>query len=245
LLVLLELTAAHLGWTFSLSYAVVEALVLWALGVSMMVMAGLLWLPRVALTVIVFVTIAGHNLLDGTRFDIVALHAPGAVDWGDHRVEFVYPIVPWPAVMAAGYLLGPHLAHAKKLGAALILAFLLVRGIDIYGDPHQWRPHLDLLLATTKYPPSLAFLLMTLGPALVALPFLERPSFLVAIGRVPLFFWLLHVPLIHALSKMLPEASGVLAVWLLSALVIAMLYVPCRIFAGLKETRRYAWLAYV
>jgi uncharacterized membrane protein len=202
------------------------------------------------------------------------LHEPGIVRLGPStELSVLYPLVPWVGVMALGYALGPlFLAPASRrrrllfvLGLALTAAFLLLRALNRYGDPLPWRPQPSPLLTllafvnTQKYPPSLLFLLMTLGPALLAsgtisaraplvCAWLHRPPgplprILAVYGRVPLFFYLLHLPLIHALSRLAGPGRAhslpiVYAVWLL---VVAALYLPCRAFAALKQRRSEWW----
>ncbi|HEV2381774.1 MAG TPA: hypothetical protein VG206_18550 [Terriglobia bacterium] len=202
-----------------------------------------------------------------------------------------YPLVPWFAVMACGYCLGPVLwwdgarrrRFLLKLGVALSAAFIVLRAINVYGDPAPWsvqRSGLFTVLSflnTTKYPPSLDFLLMTLGPALVALACLQRGLLsstnpLTVFGRVPFFFFLVHLAVIHALAiamrflrygntsflfipapsmggapQMFPPNYGfslgvVYAVWLA---LIVMLYPLCRWYAQLKQRRRDCWLSYL
>jgi uncharacterized membrane protein len=213
------------------------------------------------------------------------LHEQGPVGTPPGFVLFViYPLVPWLGVMAAGYAFGALFRRPEedrrriflRLGGALTLAFLVLRAVNLYGDPSPWtaqasppRTLLDFL-NTTKYPPSLLFLLMTLGPAIFLLPTFERlggPAgrFLGTIGRVPLFYYLLHVYLIHATAL----AVGVLAgfppstfltlfagppegwgyplpvVYLVWAGVVLALYPACRWFAALKARRHDAWLSFL
>jgi hypothetical protein len=160
----------------------------------------------------------------------------------------------------------------------LTAAFILLRGLNVYGDPSPWSPQPEWwrtalsFLATTKYPASLLFLLMTLGPAIALLPRLERARGRVAeairtIGRVPLFFWLLHVPLIHLIAlgfsaarygevipwlvrnppTPLPEGYGygLPVVYVVTLAVILLLYPACVWFADLKRRRRDPWLEYL
>jgi uncharacterized membrane protein len=144
------------------------------------------------------------------------LHQVGAFKLGSLFVIVAYPLVPWVAVMAAGFCLGPvfQMEPARRqrvllaAGIALTIAFLALRGLNLYGDPARWTPQPTTTLTalsflnTTKYPPSLAFLLMTLGPALVALAWLDRRQFaaanpLIVFGRVPLFYFVVHFYAAH------------------------------------------------
>ncbi len=224
-LILLEVTVMRLAWQFNVDYQVTMLTVLWALGASMVLLAGLVWLPVGAVGAVAVTVIAGHNVLDrlpasvlGSLAPLVSfLHAPSVVfSDGTHMVFSAYPLVPWVAVVAAGYALGPiflwesgrRQAFLVRLGLTLTIAFVLLRLANVYGDPRPWmvpdsafRSALGFL-NTTKTPPSLLFLLMTLGPAMLFLAAVERrtPAWLrpaVVFGRVPLFYFVLHAVVIH------------------------------------------------
>jgi uncharacterized membrane protein len=285
-LVVLELTVARLAWQFNLDYSFSSALVLWALGWSMIALAGLVWAPPWASAVVGLAMIGLHDAFDRVppeafgRFSWLwtVLHVPGVIRLGEHaRFEVLYPLVPWIGVMSVGYALGPT-ARTVRLGQWACVSFVVLRATGVYGDPHPWSaqeaPWRTVLsfLDTAKYPPSLCFLLMTLGPALMALPLAERArgplaDVLRTFGRVPLFFWLLHVPLIHAIAVVLSLAKygrvvswlvdnppaeppsdygyGLGVVYLVTTLVIVALYPACRWFADVKARRRDAWLSYI
>jgi uncharacterized membrane protein len=285
-LVVLEVTVVRFGWAFNLDYRLVWVQVIWALGISMIVLAGLVHLPvQVSLTFGILM-IVGHNALDR-----IALHAEGPTligaglsDWlwailHVQRPPIMYPLVPWIGVMALGYALADVLEKRAALlciGFATTIAFVILRMINLYGDPSPWREQstgmqtLMAFLNVEKYPPSLAFLLATLGPTIAMLALLDRAparivSTLSVIGRVPLFYYIVHIYLVHALAVlagialgrnidellvpffMLPNDWGftlpvVYAVWLL---VLLSLYLPCRWFASLKARRDWWWLGYV
>lgn len=294
-LVLLELTVVRWAWTFNLAY-VNEFLfvqVIWALGISMIVLAALIRLPLPAVAAFGVAMIAGHNALDGITPQSLGawgplwtlLHVPGGIRVAPGQVFYVaYPLVPWIGVMAAGYALGTLLLRPASerhrilylLGGALTAGFVVLRVSNLYGDPSPWAPQttaartLLSFLDTTKYPPSLLFLLMTLGPSILALPLLERVTgpvarFFTTIGRVPLFFYVLHLYLIHAAALAvgtlagfapgeftgrwlkLPEGWGypLPVVYLVWAGVVLALYPACRWFAGVKARQRDPWLSYV
>ena len=261
----------------------------------MIVLAVLVWIPRWAIACAAFVMIAGHNLLDGVRAEELGeaswvwriLHEPALVPLSDGANLFVlYPLIPWVGVMAAGYSLGPLMQFEPetrqrlwfKLGAAVTLAFVVLRATNFYGDPAPWTiqenwPSTVLsFLNCEKYPPSLLFLMMTLGPAIALLPWLDRArgriaDGLLVLGRVPLFFWLLHVPLIHlvAVGLSLARYGGVIpwltenpptplpdgygyglpVVYAVTLAVVLLLLPVCRWFAGVKRRRRDAWLGYL
>jgi uncharacterized membrane protein len=223
-LIVLEVTLIRcFAYQFNVDYRVTMLLVLWALGWAMITLGVLVRLPAFVVTAIGVVMIVGHNLFDGANLSgplWSILHSPSFVLNSPEHVVFVaYPLVPWVGVTAAGYGLGQiyrwdadrRRAFLLRLGLALSLAFLAVRGLNAYGDPAPWTPQQTAaftvlsFLNTTKYPPSLLFLLMTLGPAMLLLwavdrgtPRILRPA--LVIGKVPLFYYALHFALIHLLA---------------------------------------------
>ena len=223
-LIFLDLVVLRcLVYQFNVDYRVTMLIVLWALGWALIALAVTIRLPLALTAAIGAVMVAGHNLLDGVRSANPLwriLHAPGVVfDMSGHVVFAAYPLVPWVGVTMLGYALGaiytwPEQRRRRllvRIGGALILAFVALRGDNLYGDPVPWRQQSSALYATlsvlntTKYPPSLAFLLMTLGPALLALAWAERgtakwPRPLIVFGRVPLFYYALHFAAIHLLA---------------------------------------------
>jgi uncharacterized membrane protein len=230
-LVVLEVTVMRLAYDFDFSQRYpILLLVLWVLGVCMIGLAILVWLPIRALTVLSLAAIALHNCLDqvnAARFGSAAgvwnlLHQPGAFSVAGATIIVAYPLVPWIAVMALGFCCGQLflMERARRrryftvLGATATLGFLGLRALNGYGDPVPWTtqssPAYTALsfLNTTKYPPSLAFLLMTLGPALLAMACFDRPGLkqsnpLVVFGRVPLFYFVLHFYAAHAIAVLL------------------------------------------
>ena len=282
------------AYQFNVDYRVTMLLVLWALGWAMITLAALVRLPASVVVAFGAVLIAGHNLLDAVRSANplwAILHAPGFVLNTPEHVVFVgYPLIPWIGVTAVGYGLGQvygwdagrRRAFLLRLGVVLSVAFVALRGLNVYGDPSRWSGQKTAaftalsFLNTTKYPPSLLFLLMTLGPALVFLglvdgrtPRLLRPA--LVIGKVPLFYYVLHFFLIHLLAVVVcylrygsahwmfesPDLAhypftappgwgfslpGVYLAW---AFVVIALYPLCRWFAALKQRRSEAWLSYL
>jgi uncharacterized membrane protein len=210
------------AYQFNVDYRVTMLLVVWALGWAMITLSALVWLPASVVTALGVLVIVGHNLFDSVRSANplwAILHSPGVVLSGEHVVFVAYPLIPWIGVTAMGYGLGQvyrwktdrRRAFLLRLGLGLSLAFLVVRGLNAYGDPAPWMPQKSVVftmlsfLNTTKYPPSLSFLLMTLGPAIVFLSFLDRgtPRMLrpaLVFGKVPLFYYVLHFVLIHLLA---------------------------------------------
>jgi uncharacterized membrane protein len=292
-LMLIEVTVVRLGWSFSLSLEFFMTQVIWVIGASMVVLAVLVWLPRWAIAAIGVTMIAGHNLLDGIKAaDVGAagwiwnfLHQPGLVKFGGVTVFALYPLVPWAGVMAAGYALGPvfreDAASRRRwlvgLGLGATALFVILRASNLYGDPAAWSVHGGVVATALsfinceKYPPSLLYLAMTLGPGLILLAAFEgvrsRGSDLVTtFGRVPFLYYVAHIFLIHALAIafawattgdiawLLSDAAprkpadyglglpGVYAVWLV---VLIALYPLCRWFAALKQRRSDWWLSYL
>ncbi|HEY7841203.1 MAG TPA: heparan-alpha-glucosaminide N-acetyltransferase domain-containing protein [Gammaproteobacteria bacterium] len=292
-LVFIEITVVNLAWNFNLGGQFTLMLqVIWAIGISMIALAALLWLPRVPLAILSIAMIAGHNLLDGIQPSPAEasllwmfLHIQAPIMSGDRMIAIIgYPVIPWIGVMALGYCAGPVFrgsdpGRPRRLilaGFAVAAAFVLVRLTGVYGDPDGWQAQDSLLrtvidfLNTTKYPPSLLYLLMTLGPAAILLGLFETwrgrvADALVLIGRVPFFFYVAHLYVIHALGIAvglwqgfpvekiaviffwLPEGFGVSLgfVYLFWAAVVLALYPACRWFAGVKARRRDWWLSYL
>jgi uncharacterized membrane protein len=286
-LVVLDNTLVMYGWFFTVRYPFgVGVNVIAALGLSMVALAGLVFLPRGVVAGFGIGMIILHHLVDG--FEPGALGGLAPVWWVLHGHGFfavaglkafvVYPLVPWIGVMAAGYALGPILLREPasrrrillSLGLACTLLFVLLRAINLYGDPTPWRQQASVMftflsfLGTTKYPPSLLFLLMTLGPAIAALAWLERARgpltrFLITFGRVPLFFYVVHIYVVHLAALTvgpallfnpdgsLPEGLGLglPAVYGIWALAVLALYPLCRWFAGFKRRRQGGWLSYL
>jgi uncharacterized membrane protein len=225
-LVVLEVMVMRLAYNFNLSQRYpMLLLVLWALGACMIGLAVLVWLPIRVLAALSLATIALHNHLDhvtAAQFGSAAgvwnlLHQPGAFSLAGTTIIVGYPLVPWIAVMALGFCFGPvflmertvRQRHLTVIGATAILGFVVIRAFNGYGDPAPWASqsspaHTALsFLNSTKYPPSLDFLLMTLGPALLALAWfdrqgLEKSNPLVVFGRVPLFYFVIHFYAAHA-----------------------------------------------
>lgn len=297
-LVLLDLTVIRFALFFSLTSGMVILNVLWALGWSMIALGFLVHLPMRVLAPLSLALIALHNLLDrvtasqfgsaGWLWNIV--HQAGVIDAGGVAVLVAYPLVPWIAVMSSGFCFGEIMAldparqqrWMLRIGLTLTIAFVAIRGLNLYGDPQPWSWQASGMtvlsfLRTTKYPPSLDFLLMTLGPAILLLAGLERFRLtgvhpVMVFGRVPLFFFVLHLYLIHVLAiplaliryghaaflrNPLPSLGGdpqlypadygyhLWVVYVLWALVIVLLYPLCFWFSQLKERRTYRWLGYL
>lgn len=296
-LVLLEVTIVRFAWTFSVFPDFVLLQVIWAIGISMIVLSGLIHLPYWVVGTVGIGMIVGHNLLDGIQAEQFGpfswlwnvVHQPATLHMtSDIAVFALYPLIPWIGVMAAGFALGPVMllkpAPRRRwligLGAVVTLGFVLLRAANVYGDPAPWARHDTIsatmlsFLNTEKYPPSALYLAMTLGPTLVALAWFERAKgklarLFIIFGRVPLFYYVTHLLLLHALAvvyatailgsiawlfgglPIAPEAKpegyglglpGVYSIWIL---VVAVLYQPCRWFAKVKREQSAAWLSYL
>ncbi|PWT87999.1 MAG: hypothetical protein C5B55_13860 [Blastocatellia bacterium] len=254
-LVVLEFTAVRFFVTFNVQPSFFGMMqVIWAIGISMFCLAGLIYLPERVLITFGLLMVALHNLLDRFRVAFgpgapppglgskiwMILHQPGGFQLAGVRspvVLVLYPLIPWIGVMALGYAFGAlyQMDHAQRkrwlirIGGSAIALFIIIRAINIYGDPNRWsvqsRGFIYTVLSflnTTKYPPSLLFLLMTLGPAILALAFFESSStmltglrkFFVTFGRVPLFFYLLQWPTAHLISLLLHWIFGKPYHWL-------------------------------
>jgi len=284
-LIVLELTFVHLGWAFNFDYSHIFLQVIWALGVSMICLSVLIFLPRQLILGIGLIMIFGHNAFDGLHpagsvgvfWDF--LHVQGPITYGHGNSIFImYPLIPWIGVMATGYCFGAvFVLHEKKrrdaqylIGMSAMVLFVVIRAINLYGDPSPWLPQptwwrtVLSFLNCTKYPPSLLYLLMTLGPSIALLPLLEKMSGKVAriflvYGRVPLFYYVLHIFLIHgmaiidgyffkgnAVTTVFSHPGFSLPVvycfWLLAVII---LYFPCRWFMRIKMSRHDWWLSYL
>ena len=294
-LIFLELTLFRcLGLQFNFDYHLTLLDVLWALGWAMIVLSALVHLPTPVVTAFGVVMIAGHNLLDPIQSSNPVwsiLHSLNFILANpQHSVFVAYTLIPWVGVTAVGYGLGQIYAWASerrrtfllRTGLGLTAAFVILRGINIYGDPVRWSTQKSAaftvlsFLNTNKYPPSLLFLLMTLGPALLFLWAVDggTPQFLrpaLVLGKVPMFYYLLHFPLIHLLAVVVCYArygqmhwmfeSPTIAqfpvtpppgwgfslpiVYLIWISVVIALYPLCRWFAALKQRRSNAWLSYL
>ena len=299
-LIFLELVVVRaLGFQFNLDYRATLLYILWALGWAMIALSALVQLPVRWVTAIGAAMILLHNAFDSVRassFGALAplwtlLHAPGVVYADKEHVVFAaYVLIPWIGVTAVGFGLGEVFAWEReerrtfllRAGLAFTAAFIGLRLLNVYGDPVPWQVQRAPLytalsfLNVNKYPPSLLFLLMTLGPALLFLravdgrtPAALRPA--LTYGKVPLFYYVLHLSLIHVLAVAIcyvqngavhwmfespdlgstpftrPPGWGLALPWVYFwwATVVMALYPACRWYAGVKRRRTDAWLRYL
>ena len=309
-LIVLEVTVVKFGVFFNFDYRFLGFLqVIWVIGVSMIILAALIHFPLKVVGAFGLLMIFLHNLLDG--FTVESWHGPESPIPGTleklwmvlHQpfqafpvlpvlspvVFVVYPLIPWVGVMAVGYAFGAFYkldAQRRRrlfliIGGVATGLFIVIRAINVYGDPSGWSPEKNIVYAmpsfvnTTKYPPSLLFLLMTLGPSIIALIIFESRSsygrigqFFITFGRVPLFFYLLQWYTAHIISVLLHLAFGKPVGWLFRSPVdfsappagvgfnlaivyvawivgVLLLYPLCKWFAGVKQRRKDWWLSYL
>jgi uncharacterized membrane protein len=297
-LVVLELTVVRFGWFLNVDYHFSMLQIIWVIGWSLVVLAGVLFLPGWWPGALGVALIALHNLADG-----VAPERFGRASWlwsllssgptmlepmRGARVLAIYPLLPWLGMMLAGFgfgrvlVLEPYRRRrlSAKLGLAVTAAFVLLRALDRYGDPTPWSGGKTAVataisfLNCEKYPPSLLYTLMTLGPAMMALALFDRPPGAVGrrfiiLGRVPLFYYVLHLPLIHlaalgyallryhrldfARELLVFEPKNVPAdypvslptVYLITVTVVVALFPACAWFARTKRRSTNPWLSYL
>jgi uncharacterized membrane protein len=299
-LIFLELTVVRLGLFFDPVSPPLILTVLWSLGASFVVLAGLVFLPSRVVGALGVLLITTHGLVGGLinsgsdapaalRVASAFLFRPGfLVLPGGVTLLVGYPLLPWLGIVAAGYGFGEVIRLEPKrrrrvmwiTGAAMTLAFVILRASGVYGEPSPWTAQSTPLrtalafINCTKQPPSLLFVLMTLGPAIVALAVIDRLGVrgpigraLVTLGRVPLFYYLLQWYVIHALAVLAGLARGMPVAWLFSpaalgpppegwplslpgiyvawVVVLAVLYLPCLWFARLKARHPGGWLSYL
>jgi uncharacterized membrane protein len=298
-LIFLEIVVLRFAMQFNLDYHVTILTVLWALGWAMIALAALIWLPLWVIAAFGVILVAGHNALDGidpAQFGTWAplwsmLHQPGVIFSNGRSIVLVsYAVVPWVGVTALGYVLGAAYrwkAESRQtllmwLGIGLVAGFVILRYANVYGDPAPWSVQKSPLWTAmsfvdlTKYPPSLLFLLMTVGPTVLLLrafdsgvPSPLRPALI--IGKVPLFFFILHFYLIHLLAVGVsyfrydridevfqsPDIAhfpfsappgwdvGLPVIYLIWVGVVVALYPLCRWYADVRRRRNAWWLSYL
>jgi uncharacterized membrane protein len=290
-LLFLEFTVIKFGLFFNYSLNFFLALVFWSLGCSLIFLSAIVFLPSRVIGAIGVVMILTHNLFDGVKAEMfgslrplwLILHERGPISLSDKVVlQIAYPLIPWVGVAAAGFGFGEIVKMDTKrrraimisLGLAMTAAFFLLRALDFYGDPLKWSHKASALrtcfsfLNCLKYPPSLLFLLMTLGPMIALLAILDRnilpapiSRFLITFGRVPLLFFVAQWYVLNSLAIVVAVARGyspavvympevnappgakfdlpMVYFWFVVALVI--LYFPCRWFAGVKARHKDVW----
>jgi uncharacterized membrane protein len=236
-LMLLEIVIVNLFWSFNPLYNFIGLQVIWVIGLSMVIMSAIIFLPLEAVLVLGLVLVCGHNVLDS--YDVK--NASPSVWWGlfhqqsffpyakERLVAVFYPLIPWPGVMMLGYCLGKWYTKdfdaAKRTkyllitGSIALVVFVVVRYTNKYGDANHWTKQRDgvytllSFLNVVKYPPSLLYLCITLGPSIIALALLEKAkgawqNFVMVFGKVPMFYYLCHIFLIHFIEVVFFYATG-------------------------------------
>jgi len=299
-LIFLEVTVMRFSFFFNFYYDVIFLQVIWVIGACMIMMAALIHLPFKVIVTIAVVIAFGHNLLGmitlqpEDKFYLVwgAVIQPGFMVVSDKlSVLLMYPVLPWLGIMLMGYCLGSwytkgfdrekRQTYLLRAGLLAIALFIVLRFINLYGDPAPWSTQKNFVftllsfLNCTKYPPSLLYTLMTLGPVLLLLGFLEKHEAkfltpLIAFGRVPLFYYILHFYLIHTLAFVLylynydksisemdfhfpatfggiPQGVGYSLFWVYVAWfnIVVFLYPICTRYNDYKRNHNHWWLSYL
>lgn len=300
-LVFIEIVVITFGWTFNIHYNTIILQVIWAIGWCMILMGGMIRLRLNLILITGLILVLGHNLLDyttvmqnrtaGFLFDALfrGNFSKYALD-AHHTILLVYPILPWAGLMFLGYYAGKLFdvsVDAKKrkrilnyTGLGLIAVFILLRTVDVYGDPSHWSEQKNGIytflsfINVTKYPPSLLFMCITIGPALLFLSAMEKvnnklSSIIITYGKVPFFYYVIHFFILHAIAMMLffnrgysyqdglkdipgfpfkfmrpGEGYGLGMVYLIWFLTVLILYPLCKWFSNYKAKHKHWWLSY-
>jgi len=227
-LILVELVIMDFSYSFDIHFRLFALQTIWSIAISMIILALVIWLPFRAILFIGLLIVLGHNSLDflekdpsfkpGWGYDL--LHRPGFYHlWGTHYLFILYPFLSWAGLMMLGYCFGKlyvnQEARRKKwlliIGFSAVALFIILRLLDKYGDPLHWSPQKNStytflsFMNVLKYPPSLLYMLATIGPALIFLAFTDKlrngfTRFVTVYGRVPFFYYILHFFLIHIFS---------------------------------------------
>lgn len=290
-LVFIEIIIMSFAWKFDVHFRHIGLQVIWSLGISMIVLAGLIHLSKKVILIFSLLIIFGHNLLDNIHFDgnflWAMLHERQLFEWTDgYYVNLAYPLIPWIAVMSLGYCFGPlydssfeverrkQILNSLGLGGLALFSILIV--INIYGDPVKWTNYGDIsktlmsIFNISKYPPSLLYLLVTLGCSFLFLASAEKlkgkaVNFFCVFGRVPFFYYIIHIYLIHILAAFAAYFTGfgwkalvlptfitrvetlkgygfnLVTVYLVWILVIVLLYPLCKKFDNYKQSHKEKW----
>ncbi|MCF6130058.1 heparan-alpha-glucosaminide N-acetyltransferase domain-containing protein [Flavobacterium sp. AS60] len=290
-LVFVEIIIVNFAWKFDIQFRHVGLQTIWQLGISMIVLAALIHLPKKVILAFSILIIFGHNLLDNTHFEgsylWAMLHDRQKFEWTEgYFINFAYPLIPWIAVMALGYCFGALYdssfnAQKRKrllngLGIGSLLLFFILIAINKYGDLVQWTNYGDTsktlmsIFNVSKYPPSLLYLLITLGSSFLFLANADKlkgqvVNFFCIFGRVPFFYYILHIYLIHLLAAFAAYFTGfgwnalvlptfinkvealkgygfnLITVYLVWIVVILLLYPLCKKFDNYKQSNKEKW----
>ena len=291
-LVFVEIIIINFGWKFDINFTHIGLQTIWSLGISMIVLAGLIYLPKKIILALSIVIIFGHNLLDNIHFEgsyfWSILHEYKQFEFIEgHKVLFAYSLLPWIAVMSLGYCFGSlydssfEVKKRKRilnnLGIGSLVLFLILIAINKYGNPVQWTNYgitsktLMSIFDINKYPPSLLYLLITLGGTFLFLANAEKlkgkvVDFFCVFGRVPFFYYILHIYLIHLIAVFAAEFTGfgwqvmvsmptfatrvealkgygfnLITVYVVWIIVILLLYPLCKKFDNYKQSHKEKW----
>jgi len=290
-LVIIEITVVNFSWYFDIHFGFVSLLVIWSLGISMIILAALIHLPSKMILLFSLIIIFGHNLLNYIPVEKSILwsmlHEWNSFVLSDHlELLIAYPIIPWVGVMSLGYYFGSfynkNFEPLKRqqlflrIGFLTVLLFVLVRFINQYGNPNHWKSYetiqqtLFSFFDPSKYPPSLSYLLMTLGPTLLFLAYAEKwkgkvVEFFSVFGRVPFFYYIIHIYVIHLFALFVAQIMGFgwqkmilkgwvtdskelagygVDLWLVYLIwigVILLLYPLCKKFGTYKVNHKEKW----
>jgi len=296
-LLLIELTLVTFSFSFDIHFGFVALQTIWAIGISMVMLGVAIWLPFTAIFTIGLLIVLGHNALDfyeakRQTFPLwyALLHKQGVypITAGRNLLVF-YPFLSWSGLMMLGYCFGKLFTRYEgaqrrkiltQLGMGIILFFIALRALNIYGNPEKWAVQKNAVytflsfINTHKYPPSLLYMCMTLGPAILFLAWAGKAkSKLTAIitvyGRVPFLYYVVHFYLLHLICTILFFARGhsvaeglhsgqlvpnfvipgegysLLFVYVMWLLVVASMYPLCKWFSEYKKTHRQWWLSYL
>jgi uncharacterized membrane protein len=299
-LVIVEFFIISLATTFNPTYPVINLQVIWAIGISMMVLSALIYLKREFILIICVFLIAGHNLLDNVHvpgggfasFIWSVLHEPADYVFGRYLIVVKYPVLPWIGILTLGYYLGhlfsAHYDPEKRMKVLILLGFIsmelffFLRTMNNFGDSGHWTNQKNAAysllsyLNVTKYPPSLLYSLITLGPAMIFLAVADQPlnavtRRIIVFGRVPFFYYIVHLYVIHLLAliaavvtgfgwksmilstkiNLVPGLKGfgfnLLSVYLAWIALILVMYPLCKWYGRFKKNNlsTQGWLSYV
>jgi uncharacterized membrane protein len=295
-LIILEVTVFNLFFTFDPLFHAVFLQVIWVSGISMILLAALIFLPMPVLFAIGLLMVCGHNFLD--RFNESPMDTDRSLLWGFlHQQYFMqyaegrflglfYPLLPWPGIMILGYCLGSLYVKGYdpvkrrklliRVGLAAVIVFFVLRGINVYGDLRPWEKQetttrtIISFFNLTKYPPSLLYICMTIGPGLLMLAWLEKikagwTNIVVVYGRVPMFYYMLHFLFLHILctivffasGRTMDQAAGMMLfrpndfgfslgiIYLIWIAVVAFFYPLCKKYSQYKASHDHWWLSYM
>lgn len=289
-LMILDLTVIGFGWTFNIYFPAFFFDTLWALGVSMVALSVLIYLPYYIILTIGVLIVAAHNLLDNfhvTGNNLKAflwdeMHDQRVFNFHGHTIVTAYPVLSWIGIIALGYCFGAFYkkeftaAKRKKwfiwIGCTAIILFILLRALNVYGDMQLWAYQKSGLFTflsfinVTKYPPSLLYTLITLGPAILFLAFAENyintfTKIISTYGRVPMFYYLLHIFLIHFIAMVATQLTGfgwramitddfpqvkgfgfsLITIYLIWIALVLALYPLCKWYDNYKKNHKENW----